>query len=444
MKKLLSIICILSSFVASSFANSIFSDRFFEIYANVPLGLSNNAISLEDIFFTGDGHVVFDLENFSNLPSKGLSLDFYTNPSAGLKLDIPKGPVIGLSAGANVSTGILLSKDFFTLLSTGYNSGEELVLKASKFDVDIFGYAQADLGFNGKKSSLVIKPSLFFPILSASPENVSAVLKNTEDGDFTVDADVNLSIYSNATISQDGNFSTNNIMTELKDSLLKTSGFDIGADYTLDIFSFLTVGAGVHIPIVPGKYTKKTSVTWSADYSINLGDKLQEAMASDDDSEDQDSESSGSEDETEDTSEEGDSPSFVFGDSIDLEEYYLVNRPLKITVSADLHPFKDFLSAYGMLGFTAKHAFEPTFTVEDIANNFYVDYLLGARISLIGLLNFDLSTERTDQIYAHKASFGINIRLVEVNAGVSLASSSFLKSFAATGVGAFVNVAVGI
>lgn len=438
MKKILSLICIFAAIVGSSFANSIFTKRYFEIFANVPVDLSNNAMTLEDIFFTGDGKVILDLADFESIPDSGFNISLNSKPAAGFKLDIPKGLVFGASAGADISSTILFSKDFFTLLSSGYETGDELVLKAKKFDADVFAFIQTDLGWNTKKASLVFHPSVFVPLIHAAPDNVSAILQNTEDGKFIVDAYADFSIFTNSDISSDGKFSMETFGTDLSGAAKSSLGFDLGVDYSWDIFSFLTVGAGARIPLKPGKLTKRTSMTYEMHYEVSAADLISKSSA------DEDSETTEEEISEETTDEEsGNKPQFT--DTIDLgDDYYRINRPLKFYVNANLHPFGDFLSAYGKLGFTAKHAFEPTFKSEDFLDNFYIDYLLGGRVSLIGMINLDISTERTDQIYAHKAALDLNFRLVEVGAGVSLASSSFLKSFAATGIGVFVNVAVGI
>ena len=440
MKKLFSVVCILSTLVGSSFAKSVFSNRFFEVYANVPVDVSNNAFTLNDILFTGTGEIVIDLENFANLPERGFSIDLNTKPVAGFKLDIPKAIVFGANAGAEVSTGLLFSKDFFNFLSQGYNSGEELKLTAKKFNADVFGFVQADLGWNTKKASLVFHPALFIPVLHVQPDNVSAIVQNTENGDFSVDAHVNLSVYSNAVLAKDGNFTTENLANELQATLMSSAGFDLGVDYKWDIFSFLTIGAGAHFPIVPGKLTKQTSMTYDFTYKLNAADMISQQFAQDS----SDSEGETTEETSTENTEEESLAAPQFSDTVDLgTDYYRINRPLQFNINANIHPFGDFLSAYGMLGFTAKHPFEPTLDMSQLSEYFYVDYLLGAQLSLVGMLTLDVSTERTNQIYAHKAAVGFSLRIVAINAGVSLASSSFLKTFDAGGVGAFVNVAVG-
>lgn len=438
MKKLLSIICIFSTLLVSSFAKNLFNNRYFEIYATVPFTFSNNVVSLEDIFFTETGQIIIDLERFSNIPDKGFAIDIDTKPVAGFKLDIPKGLVFGAGAGADIYMGMLFSKDFFDFIGSGYECGDEIALKAKKFNADAFAYVKADLGWNTKKASLVIHPSLFVPVFHAEPNNISAVVKNTEDGKFIVDAVADLSIYTNVDIAKDGKFTSDNFAENLKDSALSNAGFDLGISYSWDIFKFLRIGAGAQIPIVPGKLKKTTSLSYSMKYELNPGELITNSLNND---------SSASEGEKKDSTESENSEQkkdAIFTDTIDLGSVYSINRPLKFSISADLHTEHEYLSVYGKLGFTAKHAFEPSTKLEDIPNNFSVDYLLGGRLSLLGLINLDLSTERTDQIFAHKATVGFSIRLVEVNAGVSLASTNFLKSFEATGVGAFVNVAVGL
>jgi hypothetical protein len=58
-------------------------------------------------------------------------------------------------------------------------------------------------------------------------------------------------------------------------------------------------------------------------------------------------------------------------------------------------------------------------------------------------LNFELSHSYIDQLFRNEFAVAVNIRLVEVDAGISLQSASFAKSFTGAGLGAFVTVSIG-
>ena len=68
---------------------------------------------------------------------------------------------------------------------------------------------------------------------------------------------------------------------------------------------------------------------------------------------------------------------------------------------------------------------------------------VSGRLSLWNILSFELSHSRMDEIFKNELAVALNIRLVEVDAGVSFQSADFAKSFTGAGVGAFVTVCVG-
>ena len=97
------------------------------------------------------------------------------------------------------------------------------------------------------------------------------------------------------------------------------------------------------------------------------------------------------------------------------------------------------MSCYGTLGIGIQHPFSPN----PAETYFYVDYLVGAKISLYNILSLYVSTERTDEIYKHKAMLALNFRLVEIDAGVAFESANLQTSFKGPGLGAFVTASVG-
>ena len=112
---------------------------------------------------------------------------------------------------------------------------------------------------------------------------------------------------------------------------------------------------------------------------------------------------------------------------------------MKVSLGAEFHPFGNFMNYYGSLGFGLRHPFAQNTEELDA----YFDYLLGVRISLFNLLQFSVSTERTDEVYKHKAMLSLSVRVVQVDAGVALESTSLANSFKGQGIGAFVALYVG-
>jgi hypothetical protein len=95
-----------------------------------------------------------------------------------------------------------------------------------------------------------------------------------------------------------------------------------------------------------------------------------------------------------------------------------------------------FFSLSAFAGVGIQHPFMEDFVV-------YPEYYCNLKVSLIGLLSAQFSTEYIDRVFAHSFIASLNLRLIQFDAGVSFSSINFVKSFTGSGVGAFVSVSVG-
>ena len=115
-------------------------------------------------------------------------------------------------------------------------------------------------------------------------------------------------------------------------------------------------------------------------------------------------------------------------------------------ISADFHPFGTLLTTSGYVGIAFRHPFASAINKANGGENetqFYVDYSLAGRLSLWNVLSLSVSHSYMDEIFKNELAVALNIRLVEVDAGVSFQSPTFVKSFSGAGVGAFVTLCIG-
>ena len=109
---------------------------------------------------------------------------------------------------------------------------------------------------------------------------------------------------------------------------------------------------------------------------------------------------------------------------------------MKFNLALRYNPFGNFLTFNALGGVGIYHPF-----MDDM--QIYPEYFFAAKVSLIGLLSAQISTEYFDKCFSHRFLASINLRFVQLDAGVSVSSTNFLKAFQGTGLGAFVSVAVG-
>lgn len=379
------------------YSKNFLSERFFEIQIGVPADFSNNAISLDDIF---KKELTLDLAKIANeMPSEGLNLIVDAKPYVAINFNIAF-IHIGMSAGVDVYEKMGISKDFFNFLGKGNEVGETLTFDFNNY-TDLFAFCEADVGIDFSNLSIHVTPSLFVPIFSSSGSVAKVTFLNDEEGNINLNMNTNFSVYSNFDM-YDENF--------LSDLFSNGNGFDVGVSASLPFGRKLVFSGKARIPIVPGSYQYKYSSYYEATTTMNL---LDSSLNS--------SETNGN---IKDFSKEV------------LEEKIYINRPMKFNLYADYLLMGNVLKlrAGGGMG-----VFRPFLT-----DSFtYPEYYFSAGINLFDFIKASISTEYTNQIFKHQIALGINVRLIELDCGVSLQSTNFMKSFSNNGFGAYAIVSIG-
>lgn len=397
MKKIYSLFLVLSVILSMGYSKNFLSERFFEIQFGVPVDFSNNAISFDDVF---KKELILDLAKIANeMPSEGLNLIVDAKPYVAINLNIAF-IHIGMSAGVDVYEKMGISKDFFDFLGKGNEVGETLTFDFNNY-TDLFAFCEADVGIDFSNFSIHVTPSLFVPIFSSSGSVAKVTFLNDEEGNINLNMNTNFSVYSNFDM-YDENF--------LSDLFSNGNGFDVGVSASLPFGRKLVFSGKARIPIVPGSYQYKYSSYYEATTTMNL---LDSSLNS--------SETNGN---IKDFSKEV------------LEEKIYINRPMKFNLYADYLLVGNVLKlrAGGGMG-----VFRPFLT-----DSFtYPEYYFSAGINLFDFIKASISTEYTSQIFKHQIALGINVRLIELDCGVSLQSTDFMKSFSNNGFGAYAIVSIG-
>lgn len=434
MKKIALSFVLFISLIGTAFAENIFAHRFFEFRLNVPVEVSNNLISLTDIF---QEEAIIDLPKIAdNVVSKGAAIKAGAAPSFGFKIDIPRGLIFGLSIGAEADVGIGLSKDLFEFLGHGNKDmGNEFKMEASNTYADLFATVTLDGGWNTKKSRLEISGTAFSTIAHFDASNTGArIYLNDEANTAGFEAKVDAKGYTIANVNELSQ------IDKLASAISGSIGFDVSGSYKRDIFRFLSLGAKARIPIVPSRLGVGYNVTYDMNQEFSFNSLL---GIEDDSSEEESAEVPKEEEEGEEATED----KGMLGEPTILTTPYSIHRPMKIGVMADFHPFGTLLTTSGYLGLGFRHPFSSVINKATTGGldetQFYVDYSLTGKLSLWNILSLSLSHSYMDEIFKNEFALAFNIRLIEVDAGVSFQSPSFTKSFTGAGVGAFVTLCLG-
>ena len=433
MKKLLISFVLFASLIGASFAENFFSHRFFEVKVDVPVEVSNNLLGLTDIF---KKDVVIDLAEIAdNVADKGAAIKGNIAPALSIGIDIPRGLILGVKVGAEADIGVGLSDDLFEFLGKGNTGmGNKYKMGTSNTYADLFATVSVNGGWNTKKSRLEFVGTAFSALAHFDASDTYAMLYiNDTENKFEYDANLDAKLYTNVDVNN-GFDDINAIINAITNNM----GFDLSATYQRDLFRFLTVGATARIPLAPSKLSMCTSVSskYSGEYSLDqlLGMNGEDSGEDNGDvnevNEDDGSEESGFDD--------------MFGQAVTLSTPYAIHRPMKIGVTANFHPFGSLLTTKGYLGIGIRHPFASAINADlGGKTSYYIDYAVAGRLSLWNIISLELSHEHMDEVYKNALALSLNIRLVEVDAGVSLQSPNFTKSFTGAGLGAFATVAIG-
>lgn len=435
MKKLLLVCITFISIIAHSFAGpaDFFNHRIFEIKLNAPVNVTNNTMAIADFL---QKEVIIDLkELYYGMPKKGLDFTLDTMPNAAITLDFKKGLHFGVEAGVDMFSTIDISKDLFRFIALGNDPNESIKVPVDGY-ADAFAFVNLDFGLNLKeKLSIRVQPSLFASALHVATADTYAEARCNEDNSYNLILNAKMNVYSSIPVNQDIMNHTDVLLNQWLNNLGPSLGFDMGGEVSYKLTDFLTVSGYVRIPLAPSHLNYQTVISYTQDYAFSLdnlmGKKNSENGEGDSGETSNEGTSSGQTESTADTS------GLLFADPIDST--YYIHRPMKFSVSANFTPFSWLMSYYGTLGIGIKHPFSKT-KGEMYP---YIDYLIGTKLSLWNMISLYLSTERTDEIYKHKATLALNFRIVEVDAGIAFESANLQTSFKGSGLGAFVTACIG-
>lgn len=394
MKRLFSILIVSGLCLSAAFAGGFFEKRYFEIQMKVPVNLSNNIISLDDVL---KKEVVIDLNEIAKkTPKDGLVLNASAYPEYAMHLQVAN-VFVGLSTGVDVYDRLGVSRDLIDFLGNGNQIGDSIDVALNN-SADAFFHVDLDVGIKNKKTNIHVKPSVFLPIASMNGDMGKVSFLNDADGNITAKMHADINFHSLVDFSDP----TASLSTDLG----KCFGFDIAASYKKELNRKSAYEIAARIPIVPGKLNYLSNFTMDFDYSMNIMDF---GNATSNSSNSNDSRKT---------------------------DPYKINRPMKVNAYYDYALMGKMLSLRGGLGFGVYHPF-----VDGAV--FYPEYYLGSTFNLIDLFKCTLSTEYTDRIFKNQLGLTLNLRIIQVDAGASLQAADFTKSFAGTGYGAYVMFTTG-
>lgn len=403
MKKIITCLFAVSILSVAAFSRNFFSQRYFETKVGGSLGVSNNLLTAND-FFTRD--LVIDLRSLADeCPDGGFNIRTNAAPVVETNLNI-KDFHLGFVTGVDMYQSMEIGKGLFDFLGYGNSIGETVKVDMKNY-ADIFAYSQVNLGLKFGKLKVKVQPTVFLPIASIRGTGAEITAVNDSDGNININMDMNMDIYSIVELESVNDFVGFNAAS-LETAFLKGYGFDFGGGIAYELSKSLSVGADFRIPIIPGHLNYKSNIQKSFEYSMNMLE-------------------SGSN-----SSEPTSSDTVITNKEVNLP----VHRPLKLNVYIDKNFLGTLFNARAGAGFGIKMPY-----TKDAL--FYPEYYLGFTLNLINVFKLGVSSQYTNQVFIHQLGTTLNVRIIQIDVGVSSQSSSFKKSLSVSGVGVYTYITVG-
>lgn len=372
--------------------------RYFEMGFSFDFDISNNYFNVKDIL---KKDLVIDLAKIADeMPDKGWMVNVNLEPNFFMNLNLKNGVHVGLNTGVEVYGNVNISKDLFDFIGHGNELGETLSF-SSDMRGDAFLYTGVAVGFNLFGFHLEVIPSLFKPLVHAETSEMTATIKNPENGGLETRFVSELALYSSVDMESD------NFEETIFDAIKEGWGFDIESTLEHKIFNSLNAAVYSRIPIVPGRlnYAAKMNMGFSMEMKDIL-DFSDENMVT-----------------------ETKEPEMTYGTAD-----YKLHRPLRMGAQVAWRPFGKWFTLGGLIGFGVKEPFTSNW-------HGYVEYKLSCDMDLYiknwDFLGLHAYSSYMNEVFCHSVGLLFNLRVVEINVGVSVAGGSFASSFKGAGAGVY-------
>jgi hypothetical protein len=402
-KKLLALIALGSAF--SLWAQDK-PRRFVELGFDAGGSFANSYLRICDVF---QEKLTLDVSQMAGDLENGLALLFGAHGEAFINFNLGALWGFGLFAGLDSLGQFTIPQSMVELLSEGNDPGktysDSLGFGAAAF-LETGFWASAKIN----RIKFTIRPAYFLPLAYLSKPRADYTLAINEDGSFKVVGNYQAEVYSPCPLDEIERFDDIGSLPGKIDmgDLLGKGGVDLVLRAEYPVYHNFTVGATLeHIPLTPARLTQKYSLSGGFEISKTIEDSIN----NDFDLPDID-------------------PVAEFG-----EDHKLISRPFKIGVDAVYRPLNIRLLT---LRPEAALVFNSMYDTP-----VYLDFGIAGELNLAGMLMLSAGTRLEDMVWKERVGLILNLRVLEISAGITTQSQQFLKSFQGAGFAVDLGVRLG-
>jgi hypothetical protein len=366
--------------------------RTFEIgLANVSLGVINDFLSVDDML---KETIIVDLDKIQDSLNIGYNLcvsPIYIN------INVKEKWGLGLSTKIDATGNFVFPGNMMSL--------KQAVDEKAEVNAAVFAEAGISWFFTLDKLKIKVKPSIFYPVVYLNSDDI--YYNNNNDG---------LSISYNAKLFTAWDEFHN---------ITASPGFDLyaGIEFpfakALGISKIPLLDFGIGVDIYGINLTEATIKNYS-EYSGLIGSDKIDVFG--------------------DEGGQGGLGEGFFEMGLDDPVYgmedKIVSRPFRVQAWLDWRPLfgSRLLTIYPMAGFSINPLYEEPFSKE---------YGIKARLDISNIFIAELSIKQEDRLWQDSITIILNLRLIELDLGVSVKSPEFIKDLSVGGVGANFGLKIG-
>jgi hypothetical protein len=380
--------------------------RFVEAGFDAGGSFANSYLRTGDFF---KEQITLDVSQMSGELRNGLALLVDARGEAFVNFNLGALWGFGFFAGLDTLGQFRIPQSMVELLSEGNDPGRDysdsLGLGAAAF-LETGFWASAKV----RRIKFTIRPAYFLPLAYLSKPRADYTLAINDDGSFTVAGKYKVEVYTPLPIDEiEGLDDIGSLPGKIDiGDMIGQGGVDMVLRAEYPVYHNFTVGASLgHIPLVPARLTKKYSL--SGDFEMNK--TIEHIINNDFDIPEIDTVSG-------------------YG-----EDHETVFRPFKIGVDAVYRPFNiRLLTIRPELALVFNSVYDTPV---------YMDFGVAGELNLGDILILSAGTHLEDLVWKERVGFTLNLRVLEISAGITTQSQQFLRSFQGAGFAVDAGVRLG-
>jgi hypothetical protein len=369
--------------------------RFVEIGLDAKASFANSYLRTGDIF---KEIIVLDISKMAEDLSNGLGAYMGVRGGGFINFNIGALWGFGFFAGLDGLGQVKLPQSMVKLLSEGYDPNESYSDK-----LGLGGAAFAEAGFWAsakiKRIKFTLRPAFYVPLVYVSKPRINYNFAINSDGSVEMNGTYNIEMFSALPLDSGGFDDLGSVLGNVDIAeMLGCGGVDfvLRAEYPLR-HNFIIGGSLGHIPMVPAQLTDRYSMKGDVNLKVDLGQILNGDIDMKD-------------------------PVMESGTGTDQQ---VVFRPFKISFDAVYRPFHMRLVTIRPLAALVFNSIYDT--------PVYMDFGISGELNLGDIFTVGVGSHLEDLVWKQRFGFSLNLRVLELIAGITTQSQQFLRSFQGAG-----------